>query len=134
MYTENQLLVNYYSKTQHADGFSSYEMALYATSDATKVRLETYTKESNMKEICSSMILPIEVIIECMHWINKCKMHTWNARNNSTSQDGTKLVCKYYYNNQYICVSTDCMPANGEQMMKEVANIISKYMSVNHEN
>ena len=126
-YTENQLLVDYYRKTQHADGFSSYELALYATKDITKVRLETYTKEDGMEETSTSTILPFAVINECMQWINKCKMHTWNAKSSTMSQDGTKLVCKYVYHDKYICVSTDCMPANGDQMIQEIANIISKY-------
>lgn len=128
-----RMLINYYSKTYHVNGYSSYEMVLSTTSQPNKVKLDIYTKQVDANETCSTTYLPFNVVEECMLWIQKCQMNQWNEDNNTESLDGKLLVCKFYFNGEYIRVSTDCMPENGEQMIEEVANIISKHVSQKYE-
>ncbi|MBR5796481.1 MAG: hypothetical protein IKY26_10085 [Erysipelotrichaceae bacterium] len=130
---KEHMLINYYSKTYHVNGYSSYEMVLSTTPQPNEVKLDIYTKQEDANETCSTIYLPINVVEECMKWIQKCQMNQWNENENTESLDGKLLVCKHYFNGEYIRVSTDCMPENGEQMIEEVANIISKHTGKNHE-
>ena len=130
---KEHMLINYYSKTYHVNGYSSYEMVLSTTPQPNEVKLDIYTKQEDANETCSTIYLPINVVEECMKWIQKCQMNQWNENENTESLDGKLLVCKHYFNGEYIRVSTDCMPENGEQMIEEVANIISKHIGKNHE-
>lgn len=133
-YPKEQMIINYYSKTYSLDKYDSHEMVLSTTSDSSKIRLEIYKKVDNNAETKTTVYLPNTVIDDCMKWIKECKMNTWNQDSQGISLDGKLMVCKFYFNGEYIRVSTDCMPENGEQMIEKVANIISKHVSQKYEN
>ena len=132
-YPKEQMIINYYSKTYSLDKYDSHEMVLSTTSDSSKMRLDIYKKLDNNAETKTTVYLPNTVIDDCMKWIKECKMNTWNQDSQGISLDGKLMVCKFYFNGEYIRVSTDCMPENGEQMIEEVANIISKHVSQKYE-
>ena len=129
---ENQILVNYYCKIIYEEGYTSSEMVLTTTNDIKKVRLDVYTKEDDIEQR-KTFYLPVTVIDECMQWIKKCEMNTWNNLQDPSTLDGKILVCKYLHNGNYIRVSTECMPENGDKMLEEIANIISNYVSDEYE-
>ena len=132
--TSGTMLIDYYYADKSAAGGDGYtEMVLYATDNKDQLRLSVYSKENESEyESCTEYLVPYEVAENCYKAIKKHRLDCWNGMKNSVSLDGTLVVCKYYSNGEYIRVSTEEMPENGETVLKNISDIMSEFINTDY--
>lgn len=127
--TESPLLVDYYhAVVATAGGDRHYELVLSEAMNYN-IRLDVYRGTPGSEETKDSYIVPRESVDKCMEVIRKNKINEWNDRTDTYGITGAVTVVKYRddYGN-YVRVSTEKMPENGERIMDEVKTVMEQYI------
>jgi len=126
--TEEMLLFDYYSSAAADDG-GHYEITLTSGNKDGYLYLDEYIKASaEDDETSTRYTVSYDAYKECMLIAEKYSMQEWNDDPEMISTDGSKLVCKFYDGSEYIRVSNEAMPENGEAIFEEIKNTLIAYI------
>lgn len=122
------VLVDYYEATRATVGGDRYlEFVLRKTEAADTVGLEVYRGGEKKEESCVLYTVPMEVVERCFEIIDGKKLHKWNEMYDGAGLGGGMVVCRFFDGEQQIRVSTDCMPENGEGILRDIGRVIAGY-------
>ena len=125
------MLVDYYCAERNAEDSRGYsEMVLYTTADKDKLKLCVYSKTAEADdESCTEYAVDAKAARDCFEIIEKHRLDRWNSDENTVSADGVLIVCKYLEKGEYIRVSTESMPADGEAVLRSIGDVMAGYIS-----
>ena len=125
---QDVMLVDYYTATLGTDGYDSHsEMALYSYSD-TQVKLSVYNGAEGEEETREDYLVPTSVVDECYRAIDSGDFRNWSKLKNTTALDGGRTAVKFRDGDDYIRVSTDDMPEDGERLLDQVGIVMRGYV------
>lgn len=129
-FTSETMLIDYYCTDKAAaDGEGYLEMVLYTTDNKDVLKLSVYSRENaEADETCTDYTVPYEAAERCYGVIKEYKLHLWNDIKEPVSTDGSLTVCKYYDGGEYIRVSTDKMPCNGQEILDMIGGVMAEYI------
>lgn len=120
------ILIDYCRKDEAVEeGGSFYEIVLYSSDDDTD-RLSVYRSIDDDKG--TGYLVPHEASELCYDIIYGNDIGSWNSMEEYVSLDGAVTSCKYREGGDYIRVSTDHMPENGENVLMQIEKLLSGYM------
>lgn len=122
------MLIDYYrtEKANEAGGY--FELVLYTTENSDMLKLSVYSKyDDDTDENHTDYRVPYEAAENCYKLIEKHHLNRWNKMENTVSEDGVFIVCKYCSNGEYVRVSTEEMPKNGTEILDSIAEVMSSY-------
>ena len=130
-FTSGTMLIDYYYADKSAEGGDGYtEMVLYVTDNKDLLKLSIYSKENaDADETCTDYTVPYEAAERCYGVIKEYKLHLWNDIKEPVSTVGSLTVCKYYDGGEYIRVSTDKMPCNGQEILDMIGDVLVEYIN-----
>ena len=119
------LLVDYYEETVATDGGDdSFEMTL-TYYDPVQVKLDVYGD----KDEPDSYLVPYEAFDVCLGIMYSEKLASWESMDDTVSLDGARKVMKFRDDyGDYIEVSTDRMPGDGEGAFDRIREALSGYI------
>ena len=124
------VLVDYYEATRATIGGDRYlELVLRRAEAADTVVLEVYQGGEEKEEICAQYTVPVEAVERCFEIIDGKKLHKWNETYDGAGLGGGIVVCRFFDGEKQIRVSTDCMPENGEGILRDIGRVIARYQS-----
>lgn len=133
-FTSETMLIDYYRTDKAAaDGEGYLEMVLYTTDNKDVLKLSIYSRENaEADENRTDYTVPYEVAERCYGVIKEHKLRLWNDIEEPMSIDGSLTVCKYYDGYEYIRVSTDKMPYNGQEILDMIGDVMAEYINENN--
>jgi len=122
------MLIDYYRTEKAADESGYFELVLYTAENSDVLKLSVYSKDDkNTDENHTDYLVPYEAAENCYKLIEKHHLNRWNKMENTFSEDGVFIVCKYCSDGEYVRVSNEQMPENGAEVLDSIANIMSSY-------
>lgn len=126
---EEVMLIDYYNERKATvQGDGHYEIVLTSAENEDEVYLDEYVKEDEGDEICTSYLVPYEVVDRCYEVIDDNDLRGWEELESPVSVDGAKVVVKFLDGDSYVRVTTDEMPTDGDKVLDEIYRIMTEYM------
>ncbi len=122
-YAEGTMLVNYY--TSSYDNEDKYELVMYSGKNDTYY-IEEYINGSKTPV---KHEVDYEVYVDCLGIYSENKMYEWNDLDVYDCLEGKTVVFKIFDGEEYIRLSTDRMPYDGEKILEAVGNIIKSSLN-----
>lgn len=124
------MLVDYYYAVKGTEGNKSYsEAVLYTTENSENLKLCIYSRdEDEPDEHCTEYTVSADAAEDCFRLIRKHRLGRWNSIKNAASTDGLLIVCKYLDGDSYVRVSTDCMPSDGDTILRSIGEVMYSYI------
>lgn len=126
---EDIMLIDYYRATVATVGGDDYrEIAVFEYGNG-KVKLKVFQKVHGSDETCTTYIVPDSVVKECRKVIKKHNFSNWKNLKDGIGLCGAVTVVKYREKNgDYIRVSTENMPPDGDTQLSEVGTVLRRYV------
>ena len=123
------MLFDYYDAvvgTEFPRGYD--EVVLYAKNEK-ELTMTVYTKGmgEDAKEESEDYIVPVEAFRKVLRIFNNYRMSTWETSKNQYPVTGRAVVVKILNGEEYIRVTSDWMPQNGNQVYGEIASALYEY-------
>ena len=127
---EDVLLLDSYRSigaTADGEGDGYDEISLYSY-DNDHVKMCVYHQQGDQDEIQTDYLVPYEVVDKCYEIIGQYKLREWKKLSDAESLDGTLLVLKYKDGDEYIRVTSEKMPKDGEKAFNEIEGVLKSYI------
>lgn len=123
-------LVDFYTTSvATVGGDGHYELVLSSTEDRKQARLDRYMQEDEeSEEEKTSYLVPFRAAEESMAYIRRYHLFAWNELPDGLSLDGDYTAVRFWDGSRHIRVSTDCMPANGQAVLRELGDMLKNYV------
>ncbi|MDO5126095.1 MAG: hypothetical protein Q4D35_06970 [Ruminococcus sp.] len=138
---DGQLMIDYFERSVATINYTSdgqevepghYEITL-SKHNSTQVRLDIYTRDNSASEENQiTYYVPIKVLKDVYRIIDKNNMRKWNSDKNGSSLSGKFFVCKFYYKDGLVRVTSDNMPEDGKDVFNEIHDTLSSYIPPEH--
>jgi hypothetical protein len=130
---EPVLLVNSYRAEAAApdEGGGYYELLLCDIGSPDSLLLTEYRRENADEPVESAeYTVPNDVLDACAAIVKEYDMAGWNSSPESTSEDGAKLVCRFWDDSGNLHrVSNECMPPNGREALDAIHNVLAQALA-----
>ena len=122
------LIDSYRSIGAADDDGGGYDEITVNSYDTGTVKMIVYHQEGEENEVVTNYIVPYEVVEKCYEVIEKHKLRSWKKLTETESLDGALLVCKFKDGDEYVRVTSEKMPADGEAAFTEIEAILKSYI------
>ncbi|MBR0303227.1 MAG: hypothetical protein IJQ80_05210 [Clostridia bacterium] len=129
-YSEGDILVDYYIGTVGTDGGDSYRELVLSYIDFYQAKLEviTYSAASGVETV-TEYTVPYDAINMCFEAIDEEDFRSWADLEDYECLDGAITSLGYLdRDGEYIKVSTDKMPQDGESALDRVGAVLAEYI------
>lgn len=116
-------IFRYTEETRSADGSTSFELSVTTVSDTKHCM--TVKKEDGSTLIYTIPIYPYESLYSYNDIYNLAK---WNTLEEYHTLDNKSVELTFYYDGEYITLSSDHMPEDGEGILKYLVSNFTDYM------
>lgn len=113
------------------EGGGYYELLLCDTGSPDSLLLTEYRRENADEPVESAeYTVPNDVLDACAAIVKEYDMAGWNSSPESTSEDGAKLVCRFWDDSGNLHrVSNECMPPNGREALDAIHNVLAQALA-----
>ena len=122
------MLVDSYRAITGTDGGDGYDEYTLYSYDSDSAKLYVYHQQGDASETETVYLVPGEVIGECYAAIERHMLRSWKTVTDPVAYDGATLVCKYKDGDQYVRVTSDKMPEDGEEAFSEIEAVLKSYI------
>ena len=122
------MLIDCYSATAATVGGDGYRELVLYTTDGADLKLTVYEKESEDREEREiSYLVPREAADLCYSLIRAHDLRSWNELEDAEGITGAVSVCKFWDDGEYVRVSTEQMPGDGKEILREISDVLESY-------
>ena len=122
------MVLDYFEGMQGTEDESYEEFVLYTTDDPSVLLLRHYAADAEGEETVTEYHVSCHAAEICYTIMENYDMHHWEEMDDTVSLDGVLRSCKFYEDGEYVRVSTEQMPENGETGLDEIRLTLQDYM------
>ncbi|MBQ7714613.1 MAG: hypothetical protein IJT70_01955 [Clostridia bacterium] len=129
---EGTVLIDYYDAVVGTDGYDRYDEMVLTYLDRFEVKLDVYGGYMTDDDGgCVSYVVPYSLVEECYDIIEEEGFRTWSDRDDLTPIDGAFIKLEFYDEDEedYVRVSSEEMPEDGERSFGKIRAAISAYIN-----
>lgn len=124
------MLLDYYEAAQATEEDRGYEeLVLYTTEDPLVQCLQHHVVDTDGKQTVTRYHIPYHAADICYTILDNYDVRLWNEMEDAVCLDGMLKVCKFLDDEQYVRVSTEQMPADGETVLNLLRWSLEDYMT-----
>ncbi len=121
---EEVMLIDSYRATVATVGGDHYKELVLYSYDEDHALLKAYSGSDGTDETESKYLVPRDTVDKCREVIDRYKLREWRDRDDLAGMTGVLLVCRFRDGDDYVRVSSESMPEDGEAAFSEIEAIL----------